>query len=169
MTVDAENESTRMHGGGMRAAVPAPQLSRWARAAVAVVYVLVAAAVVLPLVQQVVVPIATRGAAAAGWSWGSLLAVLALSVAALALFGWELHRAVNTQLDEEGLQVPGLRGRKRIPWSRIERVSGRGLRIRLHTASETVTVNPLCYARPGQVVPFLLRKIPVRLVGGSGT
>lgn len=143
----------------------APRLSRLARAIVAAVFVAVAAAVAVPLLWHVIVPLVVHGTPGPGWSWQSVSAVSALSMAALALFGSSLHRLVNTQLDEEGLHVPRWRGRRRILWSQIERVSGRGLRIRLHTASDTVTVNPLCYARPGSVVPFLLRKIPVHLAG----
>jgi hypothetical protein len=89
------------------------------------------------------------------------VAALTLSLAALVAFGWALHQTVNTQLDEEGMQVPGFGGSQRIRWSEVQRVSGRGWRIKLHTASRTVTVNPLCYVKPGAVVPFLLRKIPV--------
>jgi hypothetical protein len=147
--------------------LPAPQLSPLARAVVLVVYVAVAAAVVLPLGQYVVVPLVVRGMPGEGWSWNTVLAVLALSMAALALFGWALHRTVNTQLAEEGLRIPSFRGRKLIKWSEIQRVSGRGLQIKLHTVSETVTVNPLCYVRPSGVVPFLLHKIPVNLGGAT--
>jgi hypothetical protein len=139
----------------------APQLSRLARAVVLVVYVVVTAAVLLPLTQYVVVPIASSGAPGADWSWNTVAAVIASSLAALVAFGWALHQTVNTQLDEEGMQVPGFGGRKLVRWSEVQRVSGRGLRIKLHTASRTVTVNPLCYVKPREVVPFLLRKVPV--------
>ncbi len=150
----------------MQAAPQPPQLSPLVKALVWILLAGVAAAIVWPLGLYVVAPAAASGAPGEGQSWGSVFAIVAFSLAVALLFAWALHRLTHTELSDEGLQVPGWRGRRLIRWSEIERVSGRGLQIKLHTASATVTVNPLCYRRPGGVVPFLLRKVPIPALGG---
>jgi hypothetical protein len=129
-------------------------------------FVVAAVAILLPLGQQVLLPLATGDTPGPAWSWSSALAVLGFSLGVLALLGWTLHQTVNTRLDDEGLHVPGWRGHELVRWSQIERVSGRGMRIKLHAGTRIVTVNPLCYARPGEVAPFLKSKLSVH-VGGS--
>lgn len=129
-------------------------------------FVVAAVGILLPLGRHVLLPLATGGTPGPDWPWSTVLVVVAFSLGVLVLLGWTLHQTVNTRLDDEGLHVPGLRGHVLVRWSQIERVSGRGMRIKLHAGTRIVTVNPLCYSRPGEVAPFLKSRLSVH-VGGS--
>ncbi len=147
--------------------IAAPKASRLALVVSGSFFLSVAIFVLASLADMLVTPLFARGHLPEGWSWGAATAVLTLSLLVLALFGGSLYQRVNTKLEPEGLLVPTLRGSKFIRWSEVERVSGRGMQIKLHTASTVVTVNPLCYARPGEVVTFLLANVQLRVPGSS--
>lgn len=144
---------------------PAPAPSRIAFAIGAALFLVFSAMVVAALVQALLLPLWSQGRLPAGWTAGSAALLVGLSLAVLGLFGATLYRQLTTQLGDEGITVATLKGRTRIAWGDFERASGRGFRIRLHAGNTVVTVNPLCYARPGQVVPYLLSKLPSRVLG----
>lgn len=120
------------------------------------------AAIVLPLLIGIARPLLAADAAVPeGWTSASALATVTLGALALVLLAGSLYRRLRTRMDEQGLLVPGWRGSRRVPWSDIVRVSGRGLQIRLHTAGgSAVAINPLCYARPRQAMTYMLSRLP---------
>lgn len=118
------------------------------------------ASMVVPFVWRLVRPLAAGDALPAGFTPSSALAVAVLGVGVVVLFGAALYRRLATRIDEEGLLVPGLAGARRVRWADIERVSGRGMQVRLHTARSAVTINPLCYAGPREAMTFLLQRLP---------
>ena len=120
------------------------------------------ASIVLPFLTGVARPLLTEGAAVPqGWTSASAVATVLLGAVALVLLAGSLYRRLGTRMDDQGLLVPGLRGSRRVPWSDIVRVSGRGLQIRLHTAGgAVVAINPLCYARPREAMTYMLSRLP---------
>jgi hypothetical protein len=144
---------------------PAPTPSRIAFTIGAVLFLLFFALVGAAVVESLVLPLWSQGRLPAGWTAGSATLLVVLSLAVLGLFGASLYRQLTTQLGDEGVSVVTIKGRRRIAWADFQRASGRGFRIRLHAGNEVVTVNPLCYSRPGEVVPYLLSKLPSRVLG----
>lgn len=154
-----------MTADGTVASVAPPTASRAAAAVAALLFGAIAAFVGVPLARVLLLPALATGAWPAGWSAATALGVVALCLGTLAALGVTLRQRLRTRLDDDGVVLPMLRSERRIPWSAIDRVSGRGLQVRLHAGPTTVTVNPLCYARPGEVVPYLLGRLPRHRVG----
>ena len=150
----------RLHEARRRA-LTAPRTS-----VVAIVVALVAfgllVLIVLPLLVGLARPLLGGDAAAPpGWTPASAVTTVTLGAVALVLLAGSLYRRLHTRMDEHGLLVPGWRGHRRVPWSDIVRVSGRGLQIRLHTAGgAVVAINPLCYARPREAMTYMLSRLP---------
>ena len=120
------------------------------------------AALVLPFLTGLARPLLAGDAAVPpGWTSVSAIATVTLGAAALVLLGGSLYRRLRTRMGDQGLLVPGWRGSRRVPWSDIVRVSGRGMQIRLHTAGgAVVAINPLCYARPREAMTYMLSRLP---------
>ena len=114
----------------------------------------------LPLFHQVILPLVRESRNSSALSPTDSAALLFLSLATVLLLGVTLYRQVNTQITEQGVVVPGFSSARTYLWADVTRVSSKGVRVRLHTAATTASINVLCYASSSAVLPYLIEKLP---------
>ena len=137
-----------------------PRNSRLAACVALLSFIGAATFIGLPLFQQVILPLAREGQSSSALSPAHSAALVLLSLTTVLLLGFTLFRQVNTQITEQGVVVPGFATARTYLWSDVTRVSSRGVRVRLHTAATTASINVLCYAPPSAVLPYLMEKLP---------
>ena len=137
-----------------------PRNSRLAACVALLTFIGAAVFIGLPLFHQVILPLTREGQNSSALSPADSAALMFLSLATVLLLGFTLHRQVNTQITEHGVVVPGFAGARNYLWSDVTRVSSKGVRVRLHTATTTASINVLCYAPPSAVLPYLMEKLP---------
>ena len=137
-----------------------PRNSRLAACVALLTFVGAAVFIGLPLFHQVIIPLARESQSSRALSPADSAALVFLSLATVLLLGFTLYRQVNTRITEHGVVVPGFASARTYLWSDVTRVSSKGVRVRLHTAATTASINALCYESPSTVLTYLMEKLP---------